>query len=109
MIVEALTAGLAGQGRSDPGPRMGGTIFVQVLDPEAFSGLPAFQEQMDWIVEACRSNPPAKGVDRVRLPGERGLALRRKQLAEGVAIKSAVVGALSRYAEKLHVPLPPPA
>jgi LDH2 family malate/lactate/ureidoglycolate dehydrogenase len=106
MMVEALTAGLAGHGRSDPGPRMGGTIFVQVLDPEAFSGLPAFREQMDWIAEACRSNPPAKGVDRVRLPGERGIALMRRQLSVGVAIKSAVVAELARYAETLGVPLP---
>lgn len=106
MIVEALTAGLAGHGRSDPGPRMGGTIFVQVLDPEAFSGVDAFREQMDWIAEACRTNPPAKGVDRVRLPGERGLALRRKQLEEGVAIKSTVLAALAPYSEKLGVPLP---
>jgi L-lactate dehydrogenase len=106
LIVEALTAGLAGHGRSDPGPRMGGTIFVQVLDPEAFSGLPAFQEQMDWIAAACRSNPPAKGVERVRLPGERGLELRRRQLEDGVAIKPAVIDALRAYSEKLGVALP---
>ena len=106
LIVEALTAGLAGHGRSDPGARMGGTIFVQVIDPEAFSGLDAFREQMEWIANACRSNPPAKGVARVRLPGERGLELRRRQLAEGVCIKQAVLAALASYASKLGVALP---
>ena len=106
LMVEALTAGLAGHGRSDPGARMGGTIFVQVIDPEAFSGLDAFREQMDWIAEACRSNPPAQGVDRVRLPGERGLALRRRQMCEGVTIKAAVVAALEQHGNKLGVALP---
>jgi L-lactate dehydrogenase len=108
LMVEALTAGLAGHGRSDPGPRMGGTIFVQVIDPDAFSGLDAFREQMDWIAEACRANPPARGVARVRLPGERGLALRRRQMREGVAIASPVVAALAAYGEKLGVRLPAP-
>ena len=106
LIVEALTAGLAGHGRSDPGARMGGTIFVQVIDPEAFSGLDAFREQMDWVANACRSNPPAQGIDRVRLPGERGLALRRTQMREGVSIKPAVVAALAAHAEKLGVDAP---
>jgi LDH2 family malate/lactate/ureidoglycolate dehydrogenase len=85
---------------------MGGTIFVQVLDPAAFSGLDEFRSQMDWIAAACRSNPPARGVDRVRLPGERGLSLRAEQLRSGVAIKPAVVDALSKTAAKLGVPLP---
>ncbi|MDB5864089.1 MAG: lactate dehydrogenase [Betaproteobacteria bacterium] len=106
LMVEALTAGLAGHGRSDPGARMGGTIFVQVLDPAAFSGLDAFREQMDWIAAACRSNPPARGVDRVRLPGERGLFLRAEQLRSGVGIKPAVVDALSNAAAKLGVATP---
>jgi LDH2 family malate/lactate/ureidoglycolate dehydrogenase len=108
LMVEALTAGLAGHGRSDPGERMGATLFVQVLDPEAFSGLTEFRDQMDWVRDACRSNPPAKGIDRVRLPGERGLKRLEAQLREGVAIKPAVVTALSSIGAKLGVPRPKP-
>ncbi|MGE5523553.1 MAG: Ldh family oxidoreductase, partial [Rhodospirillaceae bacterium] len=94
LMVEALTAGLAGHGRSDPGERFGATLFVQVVDPEAFSGLHEFREQMDWIVNACRTNPPARGVDEVRLPGQRGLALMKQRLRDGVALKPSVVEAL---------------
>ena len=39
LLIEALTAGLAGHGRADPPAGWGGTVFVHVVDPEAFSGL----------------------------------------------------------------------
>jgi len=29
---------------------------------------------MDWIAEACRSNPPRPDVGQVRMPGDRGIA-----------------------------------
>jgi len=106
LMVEALTAGLAGHGRSDPGARLGATVFVQVIDPEAFSGLAAFREQMDWIANACVTNPPAQNVDRVRLPGQRGLVLMRRQLREGVALKPSIVEALTRLSAKYGVCLP---
>ena len=45
-----MTAGLSGHGRADPPEGWGGTVFVQVLDPEAFGGLAAFKRQMDHVV-----------------------------------------------------------
>jgi len=107
LTVEAFTAGLAGHGRSDPGRRFGATLFVQVLDPRAFSGAQAFTGQMDWIAERCHENPPLDSARPVRLPGERGLALRRQQLAEGVRLHPRIVQALSKWAAQLDVPLPP--
>ena len=50
LLVEAMTAGLSGHGRADPREGWGGTVFVQVLDPEAFGGLAAFKRQMDHVV-----------------------------------------------------------
>ncbi len=61
---------------------------------------------MDWIANACRSNPPAHGVDRLRLPGERGLKRRLGQLEHGVTIKAPVTAALSKIADKLGVSIP---
>lgn len=106
LMVEALTAGLAGQGRSEPGLRWGGTVFVQVLDPQAFNGLDAFQTQMDWIAAACESNPPVRADAPVRLPGRRGLALRRERLQQGLLLKPAVAAALRDWAAKLAVDWP---
>lgn len=106
LMVEALTAGLAGQGRSDPGARWGATVYVQVTDPAFFNGLDAFTTQMDWIAERCETNPPIDPERPVRLPGARGLALRREQLADGVVLSGAVVRALRDWAAKLSVPMP---
>ena len=106
LMVEALTAGLAGHGRSDPGARLGATLFVQVIDPQAFSGLPAFREQMDWIATACEENPPVPGGQGVRLPGRRGVALRERQLRGGVSLRGSIVAELAEWAGKLGVPMP---
>lgn len=106
LLVEALTAGLAGQGRSDPGPRWGGTVFVQVIDPEAFNGRDAFKDQMDWIADACHGNPPIDADRPVRLPGHGGLKRRALQQAEGVVLSSAIVAGLEPWAQKLGVAMP---
>jgi len=108
LIVEALTAGLAGFGRADPPEGWGGTVFVQVLDPEAFGGLEAFRRQMDHLVRAAHASRPRAGVDRVRLPGEAGLKRRREQRANGVALYPSIMPALEPWAEKLGVGLPSP-
>jgi LDH2 family malate/lactate/ureidoglycolate dehydrogenase len=106
LMVEALTAGLAGQGRSDPGARWGGTVFVQVIDPEFFNGLDAFEEQMDWIADKCETNPPIRGDAPVRLPGHRGLARRDQQMNDGVVLSDAVMKALREWATRLSVSFP---
>jgi LDH2 family malate/lactate/ureidoglycolate dehydrogenase len=106
LMVEALTAGLAGQGRSDPGARWGGTVYVQVIDPQAFNGLDAFEQQMDWIAERCESNPPIRADRPVRLPGRRGLALREQALRRGVPLSAPIVAGLAEWAAKFDVPMP---
>jgi len=108
LLVEALTAGLAGFGRADPTEGWGGTVFVQVLDPEAFGGLDAFRRQMDHLVRAARASRPRPGIERVRLPGEAGLRRRREQRAEGVALYPAIMPALEPWARKLGVTPPSP-
>jgi L-lactate dehydrogenase len=108
LVVEALTAGLAGFGRADPPEGWGGTVFVQVLDPEAFGGLDAFRRQMDYLVRAAHDSRPRGGVDRVRLPGEGGLRRRREQLANGIALYPAIMPALAPWAQKLKVAAPSP-
>jgi L-lactate dehydrogenase len=47
-------------------------------------------------------------VARVRLPGERGLALMREQRELGVELHPSIAPALAPWAEKLGVALPPP-
>ncbi len=106
LLVEALTGGLAGFGRADPPEGWTSTTFVQILDPDAFGGLAAFRRQMDAVTAAARNARPRPGVDRVRLPGERGLAHYRDALARGLSLYPAILPALSAWAERYGVPLP---
>jgi len=106
LLIEALTAGLSGHGRADPAEGWGATVFVQVLDPEAFGGLAAFRRQMDFMAAAARNAKPRPGVDRVRLPGEGGLRRYREQKAHGVALYPTIMPALLPWGEKLGVTVP---
>ncbi|HZQ62835.1 MAG TPA: Ldh family oxidoreductase [Casimicrobiaceae bacterium] len=103
LLVEALTAGLAGFGRADPKEGWGGTVFVQVVDPDAFGGVAAFKRQMDHMVETSHASTPRAGVDRVRLPGERGMKLLREQRASGVQLRESIMPSLAKWASKLGV------
>ena len=106
LLVEALTGGLAGFGRADPKQGWGATVFVQALDPEAFGGRDDFVRQVEFIAGQCRDNPPRPGFDAVRLPGERGMALRRQQMAHGVQLHASILPAIEPHARRLGVPMP---
>jgi L-lactate dehydrogenase len=108
LLIEALTAGLAGFGRADPPEGWGGTVFVQVFDPEAFAGRAEFLRQMDFVAASARNSRPRPGVDRVRLPGEGGMQRYREQQANGVALYPTIMPALEQWAEKLGVTVPLP-
>jgi L-lactate dehydrogenase len=108
LLIEAMTAALSGFGRADPKEGWGATVFVQALDPRAFGGLDAFRRQMDWLVGACHEATPRPGVERVRLPGERGLALMRAQRERGVALHPTILPMLEPWSAKLGVPMPAP-
>jgi L-lactate dehydrogenase len=106
LLIEAMTAGLSGHGRADPSAGWGGTIFVQVLDPEAFGGLAAFRRQMDFVAKAARESAVRPGDDAVRLPGERGMRRYREQTKHGVALYPTIVPALVPWATRLGVAMP---
>ena len=106
LTVEALTGGLAGFGRADPGEGWGATVFLQILDPAAFAGTDSFVRQMDAVAQKCHASRPAQAGKPVRLPGEKGFALKAQQGAEGVALHPGIMDALKPWSEKLRVPAP---
>ncbi len=108
LMIEALTGGLAGHGRADPADGWGATVHLQLWDPAAFAGAAAFDTQMDWIAQACRSSPPRDPAAPVRLPGERGIARKREQLARGVALHPSILPSLAPWGERLAVAAPAP-
>ena len=111
LLVEALTGGLAGFGRADPKQGWGATVFVQLLDPEAFGGLAEEVRQMDFVADACRRSAPRAdfqraGIEKVRLPGERAMKERAEQMEHGVKLHAGIMPQLTPWAEKLQVALP---
>jgi L-lactate dehydrogenase len=108
LLVEALTSALAGHGRADGEKRWGASVFLQLIDPGAFGGRECFARETGWLAAACRAAPVKPGDPPVRLPGERGLRLRARQLAEGVALHPETMPALAPWAEKLGVASPGP-
>ncbi|MCA1323171.1 Ldh family oxidoreductase [Herbaspirillum sp. alder98] len=94
VLIEALTGGLSGYGRADPPSGWGATVFMSLYDPSAFGGTQDFLRQMDFVADACRTNPPRPGVEQVRMPGDRGMQRRAQQLKEGVALHPTIAPAL---------------
>jgi LDH2 family malate/lactate/ureidoglycolate dehydrogenase len=109
LIVEILTAGLAGTGRANPQAGSGGTpVFLQVVNPESFSGSAALKAEASWLADACRKSRPRPGRGAVRMPGDSANALRTKQIQGGVTLHPTIIPALSKLAETLNVALPKP-
>ncbi|MAS37551.1 MAG: lactate dehydrogenase [Anaerolineaceae bacterium] len=108
LLIETLTSALAGHGRSQEPDQWGASVFLQVIDPDAFGGREAFLRETEWLAEACRTNPTKPGNPPVRLPGERGLKLRAEQLERGVTLYPTIMPTIAPYAEKLGVALPEP-
>ena len=106
LTVEALTGGLAGFGRADPKQGWGATVFLQILDPAAFGGTRDFLRQTDKLVELCHASRPAQAGRPVRMPGEKGFALRREQEEQGVVLHAGIMEALAPWARKLEVAVP---
>lgn len=106
LLVEALTGGLAGHGRTDPAEGWSASIFLQVLDPALFGGTEKFECETSHLAEQCRTTPPLPGVERVRLPGEGGLRRRSEQLKEGVALYRGIMDALCPWAQRYEIALP---
>ena len=106
LMIEAMTGGLAGFGRADPPEGWGANVFVQVIDPEAFGGRAALERQTDYLREISHASKPRPGVEGVRLPGEGGLARKRTQLSEGVALHETIMPALVPIAAALGVAIP---
>ena len=96
ILMEALTSGLAGAGRREPAGRWSASIFLQLIDPEQFGGSTAFLSEMQHLVDACHSSTPHPNFSKVRMPGERALALKRKQMAEGILLHPEVIKGLEK-------------
>ena len=105
-MVEALSQGLSGEGRKNGPKRWGGSTYVQVISPAAFSGADVFAEQMDYLSDRCRNNKPVQPDKPVRMPGDRASQGIAQAQRDGISFDPSTWGDLKLWAEKLQVPLP---
>ncbi|WP_458098503.1 Ldh family oxidoreductase [Roseomonas sp. WA12] len=103
LMVEALSLGMSGHGRSTGAPRGGQGVFLQAIDPAAFAGRGAFLRETTALSRRCRESRPREGGPPVRLPGQRALANRDRNLAEGLPYSTATFVAIQDWASRLCV------
>lgn len=108
LLIETLTQALPGFGRADGPTTWGSGFLVQAWDPAIFLDTRAFTHQTSWLAEACRTNPPRPGVERVRVPGDQAMVKKRRALAEGVELYAGIWEALGKEAARLQVSPPAP-
>ena len=101
-----MTSALGGYGRAENPSRWGASVFLQIINPEAFGGLESFANEMQSFVDRCKSSVLAPGLSEVRLPGERAFKLREMQMKEGVQVHPSIIPSLIQLAEKYQVNFP---
>jgi L-lactate dehydrogenase len=107
LMVEALTQGLSGHGRLDAPTRWGASVYLQLVDPDAFAGHQAFIDQMDFVADRCHANAPIDPDRPVRLPGEQANRNIAEATAKGVQVSSETAAALRAWADRLGVSAAP--
>lgn len=106
LLVEALTMGLGGFGRADHVRQDGASVWLQLIDPAGFAGGAAFRRETGWLSADVVSARPMPGGPPVRMPGARALALKRRQLAEGVTLHPDTETAIAALAASTGLPFP---
>lgn len=90
VMCELLGGALAGEWTAQPENPREETIvnhmLMTVIDPQAFGGLERFQHEVDAMVAYLQATAPARGFDRVRVPGEPEREFMAARLAGGVPI-----------------------
>lgn len=103
ILMEALTTALSGHGRSDNPKNWGASVFLQIINPDAFGGTNFFKKEMTWLSDACINNPVKNESPPVRLPGARALMLKREQLKNGLDLEAGIKDLLNKLAAKYKI------
>ena len=101
--IEALSQGLSGSGRSRKLKTMNLSIYIQVIDPDAFAGLDAFKNEMSFLYNECINNPPIDKNNKVRMPGQNALFCRRKSIEKGIYLSKETLKSLEEIAKKFDI------
>lgn len=110
MLTELLSMALGGYGRANDSSDDGeaNSVFIQIIDPQAFGSLEEFKQQTNAIKSLCENSRSKDGDPSVRVPGQRAWLSRQQQLENGVELYSTIMQDLAIWAERLNIKLPTP-
>ena len=103
IMIEALTSALGGHGRVNEPGRWGASTFVQVINPGKFAGESYFKKEMENLKEQCLNSQPIDKKKPVRLPGSRGLAMKKHQLENGLELRKDTLEGLLKLAKEFDL------
>lgn len=90
VMCELLGGALAGEWTAQPANPRDNTIvnhmLMFVVDPDAFGGTERFHAEVQAMIDYLHSTPPARGFERVLVPGEPELASYAARAAAGIPI-----------------------
>ena len=112
LMWEVLTGVLSGGARigadvgapDDVQRAQGVSHFLLAIDPAGVMQYAAFTDRVDQLIDQVHASPPAAGVDRVYVPGERGYATSKARTREGIPMTAKRAAALAAVGEEVGVP-----
>jgi L-2-hydroxycarboxylate dehydrogenase (NAD+) len=107
-MVDVFCGILSGIGYSMALQRPGAGHFFAAWQVDAFMPLDEFATQVDEMQRTLASCPPAPGVERVLLPGQKEFETRREREANGVPLHRSVYTSLEQLAGDLGIAPPRP-
>ena len=90
LMCELFGGALVGEWTMQPENERTGTVInnmlMLILNPDAFGGTERFQNEITAMVDYLHDTQPAKGADRVRIPGEPELESMSERSVQGIPI-----------------------
>lgn len=85
---------------------MGLSLFLLALDPASFLPPDEFRARVDRLIDEVHASPPAPGVTRVRVPGERKASITVEFERDGIPIPAPQATAMAKLGAELGVSFP---
>jgi len=84
----------------------GQSTFLLAIDPAVAMPFETFTARVDDLIDQVHASPPAAGVDRVYVPGERSAEMAAARERDGVTLSAARVTELRTVGESCGVAWP---
>lgn len=102
LACELLAGALTGNGANGPGEqRFGNGLLSIILDPQTFDDRGLFGREVADYLDFVQTSPPAAGVEKVLIPGDKERALRAERTANGLPMPEAVLAGILAVTEEL--------